>query len=81
MSLCCHKNAEITPMHGCLGESDCHAGIMLLFKQTGTSGLAHNSWLCLCLISTSSHDESLAPTMVCSIPLKNNIKFRILTRS
>ena len=33
------------------------------------------SWLCLFLISTSSHDESLADTMVWLRPLKNNIKF------
>ena len=26
------KNAEITPMYCCLGEPDCLAGIMLLFK-------------------------------------------------
>ena len=31
-------NAEIAPMHCCLGEPDCLVGLMLLFRQTG----AHN---------------------------------------
>ena len=98
MSPCYQQNAEITPMHCCLGEPDCLAGIMLLFKTNwhmtcrqgrGTGllfqfllfSMMETSWLCFCphVISTSSHDESLAATMVSSQPLKNNIKFRILS--
>ena len=69
--------------------------LCFFFKQTVTPGLAHNiqAWpwslvsiLALLhdqmyLISMSSHDESLAARTVSLIPLKNNIKFRILTRS
>ena len=60
----------------------CRHGCGLLFQFLLFSMIrCMTSWLCLCLISTSSRDESLAATVVCSIPLKNNIKFRILTRS
>ena len=66
-------NAEIARMHCCLGAPDCLAGIMLLFQtdwgtpHAGTAvvsvsirALLYKSQLCLLLISTSRHDESLA---------------------
>ena len=74
-------NAEITPMHCCLCEPDCLAGIILLFKTNwhltcrDVRGLSFNS--CSPPWCTSSHDECLATTMVWSRPLKNNIKFGI----
>ena len=59
-------NAEIAPMHCCLGEPDCLAGIMLLFQtdwavvSVSILALLYKSQLCLLLIFTSRHDESLA---------------------
>ena len=82
------RNAEIPPMHCCLGEPDCLVGIMLLFQTNWHITCRHGcgllfqfllfsmhvsacitSWLCLFLISTSSHDESLAATIIWSRPL------------
>ena len=72
-------NAEIAPMHCCLGEPDCFARIMLLFqtdlgRQHACTAVVSVSVLallhacikvsCMFLSSTSSHYESLAIMIV-----------------